>query len=388
MAKTVTLSSTEYDEYQRYLNAVEWSDGFNTMSGAVNTEPNTLTQMEINGKNIWVMVDTGAAVNVVDEFAYNLLGTKPALVQTKPYYGFGNPERPLDTLGQCTMAVKWRGETLKTNFVVMKGRHQNLVGRSTAVALGMVKLNLGPKPNQEQGTNSVGERPQTHLSKVELEAMFPKLFSGKLGCLNDMEVKLEIDESIKPVKQPLRQIVFHYREPLERELDKQVAEGILEKVDPRTSPIMWISNLVVVHKDEDPRGKITGPKWSELNKAEMEVRLTCNARPVNEALKRTRFPMRTIDDLVVAVNGATIFSKLDTIKAFHQFPLAEESRSLTTITTHKGLIDISGCIWGLQVHPRSLQKRSEICFRTYQARSTCQMTFWCLARQLRSIMQA
>ena len=27
----VTLSPTEYDEYQRFLNAVEWSDGFNTI---------------------------------------------------------------------------------------------------------------------------------------------------------------------------------------------------------------------------------------------------------------------------------------------------------------------------------------------------------------------
>ena len=47
--------------------------------------------------------------------------------------------------------------------------------------------------------------------------------------------------------------------------------------------------------------------------------------------------MRTTDDLVVMVNGATVYSKLDLIKAFHQMMLAEESRNLTTITTHKGL---------------------------------------------------
>ena len=37
------------------------------------------------------------------------------------------------------------------------------------------------------------------------------------------------------------------------------------------------------------------------------------------------------------MNGAKIFSKLDIKKAFHQIPLAEESRNLTTITTHLGL---------------------------------------------------
>jgi hypothetical protein len=43
------------------------------------------------------------------------------------------------------------------------------------------------------------------------------------------------------------------------------------------------------------------------------VRLTCDARPVNKALKRTRY------------------------KAFHQMKIAEKSCKLTTITTHKGL---------------------------------------------------
>ena len=37
------------------------------------------------------------------------------------------------------------------------------------------------------------------------------------------------------------------------------------------------------------------------------------------------------------VNGATIFSKLDIMKAFHQLELDERSRGLTTITTHVGL---------------------------------------------------
>ena len=80
--------------------------------------------------------------------------------------------------------------------------------------------------------------------------MFSRLFNGVLGCVNDLEVKLEVDESIKPVKQPLRPIALHFLEPVEKELERQVAEGILEKVDPRTSPITWISNLVVVLKDK------------------------------------------------------------------------------------------------------------------------------------------
>ena len=71
---------------------------------------------------------------------------------------------------------------------------------------------------------------------------------------------------------------------------------------------------------------------------EFDIRLTCDNRAVNKAIKRTRYPSKTVDDLIYLVNGATIFSTLDLIKAFHQAMLAEQSRNLTTITTHIGLL--------------------------------------------------
>ena len=65
-------------------------------------EKNTLSQIQVNGSHIWVMVDTGAAANVVDEVAFNLWTTKPELVQNKPYFGFGNPKTPrLFQMGKC-----------------------------------------------------------------------------------------------------------------------------------------------------------------------------------------------------------------------------------------------------------------------------------------------
>ena len=70
----------------------------------------------------------------------------------------------------------------------------------------------------------------------------------------------------------------------------------------------------------------------------LSVRLTCTLRAQNKAIRRTRYPSKTVEDLVYLVNEATIFSKLDILKAFHQMMLAEKSRNLTTITTHIGLL--------------------------------------------------
>lgn len=117
------------------------------------------------------------------------------------------------------------GERQKSPFHRLR-RHQALIGRRTAIALGMVTLHTCLTTANKSDLNQITGK--AHLTKAELASRFPKLFSGKLGCVKDIEVKLEVDESIKPVKQPLRPIAFHYRDAVESELDKQVAEGILE----------------------------------------------------------------------------------------------------------------------------------------------------------------
>ena len=76
-----------------------------------------------------------------------------------------------------------------SHFRCMRGKHQNLIGRSTAVVFGMVQLNLGP-----ERINHISHK--VWPSKDELVARFPKLFSSELGCVNDMEIKLEIYELV------------------------------------------------------------------------------------------------------------------------------------------------------------------------------------------------
>ncbi|CAF0905365.1 unnamed protein product [Brachionus calyciflorus] len=116
-------------------------------------------------------------------------------------------------------------------------------------------------------------------------------------------------------------------EAVAKELKKQGDEGILEPVDSTIGPTTWISNLVVVPKN-DPDKSPTG---------EIKVRLACDEWPMNKALRRTRYPIRSIEDLIYTVNGAVKFSKADIPKAFHQLKIALASIRHTTITTHRGL---------------------------------------------------
>ena len=128
------------------------------------------------------MVETGAAVNVIDELTYNSLYNKPDLLHlNKPYYGFGNPNKALEVIGFCVTTVTLREKSGRAAFKVIKERHQNLIGRKSARAIGMVTFNLDAEPENEPNVNLVATK--TELSKEELASMYPQLFSGKLGCI-------------------------------------------------------------------------------------------------------------------------------------------------------------------------------------------------------------
>ena len=65
---------------------------------------------------------------------------------------------------------------------------------------------------------------------------------------------LDIDETVRPQRQPQRPVPFHLREAVEKELLKQEAMGIIERVDSKSGPTPWASNLVIVNKDKAVKG--------------------------------------------------------------------------------------------------------------------------------------
>ncbi len=173
---------------------------------------------------------------------------------------------------------------------------------------------------------------------------FPSLFSGKLGCLKNFEIKLDIDPAVRPVKQKLRPIAIHLRDSVQIELEKQVNDGILERVDTAFGPTDWISNLVVIPKDKSSSDRVKSAASKQGGERILDVRLTCDSTALNKAIRRTRHPTKTIDDLVHMVQGATVFSKLDLNKAFHQLKIAEESRNDNNHTY--GTISLSATPYG------------------------------------------
>ncbi|CAC5417698.1 unnamed protein product [Mytilus coruscus] len=134
---------------------------------------------------------------------------------------------------------------------------------------------------------------------------YKDIFHG-LGKLKDTQVKIHIDNTVKPIVQPHRRIPFHVRKQVEAELERLERLDIIERVH---GPTPWVSPIVVAPKPRSPG----------------EIRIGVDMRLPNQAIQRERHITPTIDDLIVDLNGANVFSKMDLLNGYHQLELTQES---------------------------------------------------------------
>ena len=166
---------------------------------------------------------------------------------------------------------------------------------------------------------------------------YKEVFTG-LGKLKNHAVELNIDKEAIPQAQPQRRIPFHTRKKVKhavKELQKD-DDDIIEAV-PETQPTPWVSPIVAVPKKDDT------------------VRICVDMRMENQAINRVRYQIPTVNDISLDLNGAKYFSKLDLAQAYHQLPLDEESRYITTFSTHVGLFRYKRLAYGINASAEIFQ---------------------------------
>lgn len=108
------------------------------------------------------------------------------------------------------------GATCKTDFAVINGDGRSLLCRETAERLGSLRL----RPSH--AVNIVN-------TEADIKEKYKELFNG-VGLLRDYELRLNIDDLVKPVAQPVRRIPFGVRKEVERKLDELLESEIIEEV--------------------------------------------------------------------------------------------------------------------------------------------------------------
>ena len=142
---------------------------------------------------------------------------------------------------------------------VSQGNGGNLLSFKTAQELGLVEVKINSVEiataqsvqDQEFSQQESNFKPDQKHSPTNIEPDSPQyvdhlvdhyrdLYVGT-GKLRGYKMKLHVDETVEPVVQRQRRILFHIRKKVEVELDRLKEEDIIEKV---TGPTTWVSPLV------------------------------------------------------------------------------------------------------------------------------------------------
>ena len=72
-------------------------------------------------------------------------------------------------------------------------------------------------------------------------------------------------------------------------------------------------------------------------------------RVLNRATISDQYPVPHLYDSIAALHGATIFSKIDLVRGYHQIPVADEDKCKTAITTPFGIFEFARMLFGMYV---------------------------------------
>ena len=159
------------------------------------------------------------------------------------------------------------------------------------------------------------------------------MFEG-LGCMGDA-YHIDIDSTIPPVQHVPRRVPVAMREPLKCKLAELTKRGIITKVE---EPTPWISNMVAIMKPN-------------------KLRLCIDPRDLNRAIKRPKYQMPTLEEILPTLSKAKIFTVLDAKEGFYQVKLDDNSSHLTTFCTPFGRYRYLRMPFGISSAPEEFQRR-------------------------------
>lgn len=274
---------------------------------------------KIEGKQLAMELDTGAAVSLISKELYDAhfseLPLRPTQIMLRTYTGEVIPAE-----GVIMVAVKMNKQRAKLPLYVVHGSSPPLFGREW-----LRKIQIDWREIRTVREETLEGVLQRHA----------EVFKEELGTLKGMEVAIALKPDHVPRFCQARVVPYALRPKVEAEIDRLCEQGII-------SPVKfseWATPIVpVMKKNGDVR--ICG-----------DFKVT-----VNPALCVEKYPIPRIEDLFASLSGGQHFSKLDLSHAYLQMVIEENSRKYLTITTSKGLFCYNRLAFGITSAPAVFQR--------------------------------
>ena len=280
--------------------------------------------------DVTVQLDSGATCsamsmgNLQDILQSGKVKLDPPNGRVKLYDG-----RVVTPLGQYTFDVKIGGGTLNSiTFDILENAPWPIIDGNTCIKNGWLSMNV------EKAVNAV-EAENEPLSKSKILNDYKEVFTG-LGCLPG-EYHIEIDPSVKPVQHAPRRVPVPLRAKFKAKITEMEKKGVIARV---TEPTDWISSAVTVQKND-------------------KLRICIDPKDLNEAIKRPKYQMPTVDEVLPKLAQAKVFTVLDAKDGFFQVKLDDESSYLTTFWTPFGRYRYLRCPFGISSAPEEYQRRQK-----------------------------
>ena len=301
------IGAVKHLKKKRYFVSL-WFNGDNSISGK--------SQVQCH-------LDTGATCNVMpfNTLCEIMQNGNPVMQPTNTKLKLYD-DSVVSPLGECDLNCIYNGDKYKLNFKIVEGSQKPLLSGETCINMGLITVHV---------INNLCSSQTTTPRDIFTE--YQDVFQG-LGCLPG-EYHLDIDPNVPPVKHNPRRVAIPLKAELKKHIDELEKMEVLKKV---SEPTDWISSQVVVRK---------GPK----------LRLCIDPKDLNKALKRSHYPMPTIEEILPELAKAKIFSVADAKNGFWQVKLDEPSSFLTTFWTPFGRYRWLRMPFGIATAPEEYQRR-------------------------------
>ncbi|XP_048582171.1 uncharacterized protein K02A2.6-like isoform X2 [Nematostella vectensis] len=312
-----------------------------------------LVNIQVNSSNgtlpLLCKIDTGAEGNVIPLSNYKHIYPESLCdIDGKPLSlapsdtritAYGGHE--VQHYGTCNLTLLHNGQSSPHEFHVVNTTGPTILGLPTCTAMKLVTLNHSLSKDQaEPAEIRPAQVPKDDPeAKAALLRQYADCFEG-IGCFSG-EFHITLDPTVPAVVHPPRRVPEALQEPLRKELESLVQQGIITKVD---EPTDWVNSLVCSTKRNG------------------SIRLCLDPKDLNCAIKRPHHRTPTLDEVLSKLSGSEYFSIVDARSGYWNIKLDQESSLYTTFNSPHGRFRFLRLPFGLICAQDIFQKKVDETF--------------------------